>query len=107
MLPNNSAACLKGASAKWAAGYPAWGLSDNTFAIVKGQPWTGKKLARNLAPFTFPTLHGMSGGPLFIWDENENKHFLIGILTGVHEDTLKSVSYPLTGSDIDFLENIY
>ncbi len=90
----------------FAAGYPAWGLSDNTFGIVKGQRWKGNKSERNLGTFTFPTLHGMSGGPVFVWDEKAEKFVIISILTGLGKTTLQTVSYPLLGSDIAFLEDI-
>lgn len=48
----------------------------------------------------------MSGGPVFVWDKKAEKFVIISILTGLGKTTLQSVSYPLFGSDIAFLEEI-
>lgn len=77
----------------WAAGYPSFGLSDFSFAVVgssKSKNYCDsinyedqKSLNKNwnYCIGNIPALHGMSGGPVFF--VSDEKPYLVGNLTGV------------------------
>jgi len=87
----------------YACGYPCWGMSDNTFIITEGNR---TKVEANKVTFSFPLLHGMSGGPVFVLSEEFNQPVIIGILMGVDNTSLQAIGYPIKNPDVEFLNTM-